>query len=64
MHDSLIYAFAKIKVNHAALRDSISDQTNRDQLEALCENAVAGATTAAALERCQDARPGREPNQI
>ncbi|EAR21992.1 hypothetical protein [Nitrococcus mobilis] len=41
LRDSPIYAFHGIKSTHSALRDSLNDPTNRKQLEALYENAVA-----------------------
>jgi hypothetical protein len=49
--DHPAYAFAKIATTHAALRDSINDPTNQDQLDAVFANAQALKDAAeAALE--------------
>lgn len=54
LKDSPIYAFARIRTTHAALRDSINDPINRDQFNALYENANALKKAAdAALEAVQ-----------
>jgi hypothetical protein len=41
IQDSPVYAFHRIKTTHGALRASLNDPTNREQLEALYENAAA-----------------------